>query len=998
MGQPSVKMPEQPSPNPWYQRLSRTLRVKSPRKISTKVFIRSLGTLLTSTLILIGVGSWQNEVTNEQAKQDLEALIRADRDSIAKGVLALINTQGEALQQKVNNELKLARYLINTSGKISLSKETVSWQAKNQFSHQTQLIQLPKMFVGSKWLGQNYSFQEPTLIVDETQQLAGGTITIFQRMNPGGDMLRVATNVPTRDGQRAIGTYIPARNPDGNPNPVVSTVLKKQTYTGPAFVVNAWYVTIYEPLLNDRGDVIGMLYVGVAQSNLPSLTQTIQKTRFGRTGYIYVVRGSGQQRGEVIIPRPGEQQDVSGWKIKDADGQFVVQNIIKTALSVPPGEFSSIRYRWVDSVTKKVEWRVDTLKYYAPWDWVIAISKDEADFKIFFNRLENNRTLNLVVSVGLGFVVAILGGLYIGEFIRKLGQRLDPLVKAADAMAAGDLGLRIQDHEPDEIGELARAFNQMSANLSDSYAHLEQRVKERTQELEASNQALDLARDAAEAANKAKSTFLANMSHELRTPLNAVIGYSDMLMEDLEESDYLPDLQKINSAGKHLLELINAVLDLSKIEAGKMELYLEEFNINELVQGVAALVKPLMDKNHNRFALQIPDTLGKMTADATKVRQSLLNLLSNASKFTKAGTVTLNVWIDDTQRVFFQISDTGIGMSPEQLDKLFQEFTQADNSTTRNYGGTGLGLAISRRFCRMMGGDITVTSEPGVGSVFTIELPQIVGTPTYEISLPFLPQGHFQNRTILVIDDDTACQELLARSLKREGYDIICASDVDDGIELAYEHNPCLILLDVMMTVQGAWRALMTLKSTPELAVIPVIVITTENERKIGFALGASDYLTKPIERQQLLKVLQKYYPQQTSPKVLVVEDEEHIRHLLKRILETEGWQVAEAANGMQGLEQLQTLQPDLVLLDLLMPIMDGFSFVQEMRKSPEWKDIPVVICTAKDLTDEDYQQLRGNVTQILHKTSNGIQGLISEIRKTVPPLVDSSSNDQKLD
>ncbi|MDS3861733.1 Cache 3/Cache 2 fusion domain-containing protein [Thermosynechococcaceae cyanobacterium BACA0444] len=993
MSQSPVKIPEKPSPSAWYQYLSQSLRVQGPRKISTKVFIRSLGTLLASTLILIAVGNWQNEVTNKQAKQDLEVLIRADRDSIIRGVIDLIEAQGEALQQKVNDQLKLARYLLNASGGVYLSKETVLWKATNQFSLKTQSIRLPKMFVGSTWLGQNFSFNQPTPIVDQTQEMGGGTITIFQRMNKEGDMLRVATNVPIRSGQRAIATYIPARNPDGQPNPVVSTVLQKRTYTGPAFVVNAWYVTAYEPILNDRDEVIGMLYVGVPQSNLPSLSRKIQETRFGRTGYVYVVRGTGQQRGEIIIPRPGEQAGQPGWTVKDGDGNFVAQAAIETALLAPPGEFSSIRYRWIDSVSKNAEWRVDTLSYYAPWDWVIAISSDEADFKIFFNRLEANRTINLIVSVGLGLVVAILGGLYIGEFVRRLGQRLDPLVKATEAMAKGDLGLRIQDTEPDEIGELAWGFNQMSANLSDSYTHLEQRVKERTQELEASNQALDLARSAAETANQAKSSFLANMSHELRTPLNAIIGYSDMLIEDLEESDHLTDLQRINSAGKHLLELINAVLDLSKIEAGKIQLYLEEFNLNELVQGVAALIKPLMDKNHNHFDLEIANDLGIMTADVTKVRQSLLNLLSNASKFTKAGTVTLKVWLDERQRIFFQISDTGIGMTPEQLANLFQEFTQADNSITRNYGGTGLGLAISRRFCRMMGGDITVASELGVGSVFTIELPQFVGTPTAEISRLSLNRDHCQNRTILVIDDDQASRELLARRLKREGYDVLGAANGDDGINLACEHSPCLILLDVMMNFQGAWQVLMTLKSTPNLAVIPLIMITTESENKIGFALGASDYLTKPIDRHQLLKVLQKYYPQKTVPQVLIVEDEEHIRQLLRRTLEVEGWQVTEAENGMQGLERLQTIQPDLVLLDLMMPIMDGFSFVREMRKSLEWKDTPVVICTAKDLTEQDYQQLQGNVTQILHKSSDGIEGLITEIRKIVPLPVDSASN-----
>jgi PAS domain S-box-containing protein len=493
------------------------------------------------------------------------------------------------------------------------------------------------------------------------------------------------------------------------------------------------------------------------------------------------------------------------------------------------------------------------------------------------------------------------------------------------------------------------------------------------------------ARRDAEAANETKSRFLASTSHELRTPLNAILGYSEMLVEQATEdgrAEYLADLGKIHSAGQHLLSVINDILDLSKIEAGKMELYLETFELRPLVDEVATTVRPLVEKRGNRLDVAAADDLGAMHGDKTRLRQVLLNLLSNASKFTEAGTITLAVERDGPDMVF-RVVDTGIGMSPDQMGRLFEAFSQADATIASKYGGTGLGLTISRLFCRMMGGDVTVQSSPGAGSTFTVRLPAATRAEDEQASWP--AAGTPRAGTVLVVDDDPSVRNLLGRFLSREGFQVETAPDGATGLRRAREIVPDVITLDVLMPEMDGWAVLTELKHDPRLSEVPVIMLTVVDDKPTGFALGVSEYLTKPIDRNRLTAVLSKYAAG-SARQVLLVEDDAGTRRVLRRALEQEGWSVVEAANGRAGLERLAEHRPGLVLLDLVMPEMDGFEFLDELRRSggAGGGGVPVVVLTGKDLTEEDRRRLNGGVARVVQKRDRGPEAVLADVRELI--------------
>jgi signal transduction histidine kinase/DNA-binding response OmpR family regulator len=483
-----------------------------------------------------------------------------------------------------------------------------------------------------------------------------------------------------------------------------------------------------------------------------------------------------------------------------------------------------------------------------------------------------------------------------------------------------------------------------------------------------------------ESASQHKSQFLANMSHELRTPLNAIIGVSEMLREDAEaaKQDTEP-LDRVLGAGQHLLALINDILDLSKIEAGRMELQLETFALGPLIANVVKTIEPLATKNANQVTVDCDPAIGALHADQMRLRQALLNLLSNANKFTDQGTIN----IDTRQRkeeardwITISVTDTGIGMTAEQMGKLFQEFSQADASTTRKYGGTGLGLAISKRFCEMMGGDITVESTPGRGSTFTIRLPRtaqsddalMTETRRAAHAQPARPIAEGAAAPlVLIVDDDATVRELVERHLERSGFAVVTASGGQEGLRLVRELRPAAVTLDILMPDLDGWTVLAAIKGDPVLSGTPVVLMSIVDQKNRGYTLGAADYLVKPVDRAKLVATLTGICGA-TAGRVLLVDDDEVVRRGVRQALEPIGWKVTEAENGQDAVESLAATRPDVIILDLMMPKMDGFEFLDELRGRSDRQDIPVVVITAKDLTDEDRNRLNGGVERIIQK------------------------------
>jgi len=560
------------------------------------------------------------------------------------------------------------------------------------------------------------------------------------------------------------------------------------------------------------------------------------------------------------------------------------------------------------------------------------------------------------------------------EIMLRAGYRsrlVVPLIGADEVVGA----LVVRRRQPGEFSkstiDLLQTFAAQSV-LAIQNANLFTEVEEKGRQLELASQH--------------KSQFVASMSHELRTPLNAIIGLTEMMVTNAARfgtEKAAEPLRRVHRAGQHLLGLINQVLDLSKIEAGKLELNPESVNLAPLIDEVVGTARQLAQQNKNNLVVDAQEKLGALTVDPMRLRQILLNLLSNACKFTTQGEVKLRVRkvADGRNWVEFAVADTGIGMTPEQQAKLFEEFTQADSSTARRYGGTGLGLAITRKLARMMGGDVTVASEPGKGSVFTVRLPAGAERATRAATNGGRPPS---TDCVLVVDDDATARELIAEQLKAEGFSVATAAGGLEGLKLAKDLRPIAITLDVMMPDLDGWSVLAALRQDPELAEIPVIMITILDEHRRGVALGAAGYLTKPIDRERLHRMVSRFRASARPTRVLLVEDDKDQRERLRGWLQGEQWVVQESANGREALTRLQADKPDVILLDLMMPEMDGFAVVAALQKEPRWRDIPVIVITARDLDAKDRERLNSGVQSVLVKETFRPRELVERIRQLV--------------
>lgn len=513
--------------------------------------------------------------------------------------------------------------------------------------------------------------------------------------------------------------------------------------------------------------------------------------------------------------------------------------------------------------------------------------------------------------------------------------------------------------------------------------------------------------------NQTKGTYLAHMSHEFRTPLNAIIGYSELLIEDAQLSEkpaVISDLEKIHAAGRHLLSVINDVLDFSKVEAGKITFFLETFALADLIRGVADTIQPLVRERANTLEVSVKDPLGAMHADVTKVRQILFNLLSNAAKFTEKGKIELSAKrekVDGCESVVFTVKDTGLGLSAEQQKRIFQPFEQADKTTSKEYGGCGLGLAITKSFCESMGGKVALSSELGKGSTFTVILPANVGTcgeqSIAQVRAPFEETSFLEGKrffeetspfeetrsmrdiradqTILVVDDDPSTTAIVSRYLSKEGYRVVSCSNGAEAVGLAEKLQPSLITLDILMPGMDGWEVLRQIRRNPALEGVQIIIITMLEDRAMAKSLGATDFVNKPVSREALLSVVNKYVGGDIRHHlIVVVGDENYSRELVERTFQKNYLNLVYIHSGKEALEYVQKNRPTMILLDLMMPNMEGFQFLSWLRAAPHCQNIPVLATTRRELQEQEHQRLKGSIIRVLHKDTLTQKQLMNEV------------------
>jgi signal transduction histidine kinase/CheY-like chemotaxis protein len=525
--------------------------------------------------------------------------------------------------------------------------------------------------------------------------------------------------------------------------------------------------------------------------------------------------------------------------------------------------------------------------------------------------------------------------------------------------------------------------------ISDLEAEQSQKVEELTrltEELGAANRRI-------QEADRLKSQFLANMSHELRTPMNSIIGFSEILLERLEPQvtpKHHGFLRHIHDSGQHLLGIINDVLDLSKIEAGKMEIYPEFFTIAPVVDSVCTMMRG-MTGAHPRFVVDVPPELPQIETDLAKFRQVLFNLLSNAVKFSPAESlITIRARFEGTQDdgwIVMAVEDTGIGIAPEHHTEIFEEFRQVDGTARREFSGTGLGLALVKNFVELQGGRVSLASLPGAGSTFTFMLPVRSRAAVVTRS----PELTVRPDRVLVVEDDAHAYELISSALGAAGYDAVRARHGEEALKLARESQPIAVTLDLVLPGVDGWEVLKKLKSEAATRNIPVVIISMVDNRDLGVALGADDYFVKPVDRDRLIERLREITDKHTpggKPRLLLIDDDLTVHALLDEELSALGFELDSVYCGEDGIRVAAEHAPDVIILDLMMPGMSGFEVAESLKDNPATANIPILVLTSKEITREERTLLQTNVSSFVQKGKSARDQLVRELRRVTTPVV----------
>ena len=855
----------------------------------------------------------------------------------AQRISALFATQNASIQQK---HVPMAESLAQATYGYLLDQTNALQSTASQIetSNEPSLGHLNDATFNPAQLNQELSAAHsalPSLLQLYVGNLAGRAVAASPDANVGVDY--------------SAWNYVKQVLNPGRPGPKYSEVIRTRGDSSLAAVV------IAVPILDSQSDLVGFLAGTV---NLAEVQRLSSYTTIGVNGQTVVVDRAGR-----VIAHPR-----SDWRTEAKD--LSATGIYQQSLGQQTG------VSWYTDPDGNVP-RVAGFATVPVVGWKVWVSQPVADLRAELTPLIVSTIEWLLVAIVLALVLGFLAATWITRPVVEL-------TGAAGRIAQGDFATPVTVRErfaAKELRALAHTFNQMVQRLSGAYLTLEEKVAQRTSELQAANQ--ELAR-----ANKLKSEFLANVSHELRTPLSAIIGFSQILLDGIDgpvNEEQHQDILQVNKSGQSLLTLINQILDLSKIEAGKMELAMERVEVPALVTSVLESISPLAQEKGLRIETRFAPGLPAVEADPSRLKQVLINLLSNAVKFTDRGHIEVIVQASG-RMVRVAVKDTGIGISAEAQKVIFEEFVQGDGSSTRRHGGTGLGLSIARKLVEMHGGAITVVSEPRLGSTFTFTIPvwaSAQGTVAPPQRRPLRrPNQGLPSGAILVVDDDPSVRQLISRHLEQDGWKTVQASNATDALQLARESRPTLISLDIMMPDASGWWVLEKLKEDPETAGIPVLVVTIVEDQRLVFALGASDYLAKPYEKTALIAKIHRLLPQLDHKRVLIVDDDPEARTLLSRMLKDEHAEVALATSGDEALSLIAQSPPDLVLLDLMMPGMSGFEMVARLRAQPQCAHIPVMIVSAKELTQEDMLTLNGTVQRFVAKGSIEPEGLTNAVRQ----------------
>lgn len=738
-------------------------------KVGLKITILAILPILLTALVAFGVGLYQKGTLETFFGHEIEAQAQNEARKIAQAVYLMCRSAQESVQKTVDTNLRVAGDILARAGKVSLGRESLRWETRNQFTGEVADVFLPPMLVGGQWLGQNDDPAVPSPVVDAVRDLVGGTATIFQRMNDAGDMLRVATNVEDSEGRRAIGTYIPNVNPDGTANPVVEALLRGETFSGRAYVVNDWYLTAYRPIFDEGGSrVIGALYVGVKQENIESLRQGIMDMVVGKTGYVYVLGGKGEQQGRYIISQNGERDGENLWASQDSDGRPFIQSIIGKALSLPlyqrednvPVAFE--RYPWKNPGEIEPRYKAVAIAYFAPWDWVIGAGYYESDLRESQERmvealrdmgrwLGGSALIMMLLSIPAGYLTA-----------RGISLRVDSILKSVTdvliAVDARDRVLLLSQAAEEFLGiPLKKArFRPLRAVVGDPalrrriLAALEQKQGGARFDVElpgtggASGRILEgrtsLVRrqggsvvgtivimhdvTSERRIDRMKSEFISTAAHELRTPLSSIVGYSELLLSQSGHfgEEERKSLDYINRKAWSLSKIVDELLDVSRIESGHaLPLEKTPCDLNALLRQAVDAAGKLTDRH--RIELQVPKESALLAVDVGKIEQVLENILGNAVKFSPRGGVIRVTGRDEADEYLIFVEDEGIGMTPEQVGKVFDKFYRADTSNTA-VEGTGLGMSIVRQIVDAHGGHVEIESQKGRGTRVLVGLPK----------------------------------------------------------------------------------------------------------------------------------------------------------------------------------------------------------------------------------------------------------------------------------